>query len=234
MKKYILFGIVLMMGFLQQGKTQTVDEIINKYLEANGGIEKLKQLKSVVKTGVLATEEQEATVKMYNHNLTGYKIEFEMDGVKNYELANAKEGFTYFPSFGQEEILPMQEDRFRQALFDLNILPAFVNYAEKNNTIEFKGVVETKDGVAYKLELSTEEGNKIDYFIDNKTGYLIKTIFHANSATDVSAREITYADFRVVADKFIFPFTIENNMGTLQFSTIEVNVPIKETVFKFK
>ncbi len=234
MKKYILLGLVLVLGCSLQVKSQTVDEIINKYLEAYGGLEKLEQIHSVVKTGIIETENQEGTIKMYNNNLTGYKVAIEMDGIINYELANTREGLEYFPSFGREEVLPMQEVKFRQALMDLNVLPAFIHYAEKGNSVEFKGIMESDDGISYKLALTTEAGDKADYFINIKTGYLIKTVYHSSLPSEIPAREIRYADFRVVGDKFIFPFKIENNFGTIQLASIEVNVPIKEAIFSPK
>lgn len=232
MKKYIFIAVVILLGTSMQSKSQTVDEVINKYVEAYGGMEKLNQLKTIAKTGVLEKGDQEIPLKLYLSKNTGFKLELEINTVKNYELANSKEGVIYFPSLGHDEVLPMPDDMYKLASLNLNILPLFINYAEKNNTAELKGVVETDAGVAYKLEVTTEAGEKIDYFIDNKSGYLIKTIYNFNLNPETAPQEITFSDFRVIADKYIIPFKMVDDKGTIQFTSVEVNVPLKESEFK--
>ena len=234
MERKILFGLLFLLAASLPASAQTVDEVINKYVEANGGMEKINQLHTVIQTGTLEREGMETTIKYYIKNNVGYKMEIEHEGVINYELANLDGGFDYFPSFGREEVSTMPEEIYTQKLFNIYLLPAFINYAEHNNTVEFKGIMETDEAVAYKLEVATEAGQRIDYFIDKKTGNLIKTIYRASQKEEANPiREIKYSDFRVVGDKYIFPFNVaDDQIGTFQFTTIEVNVPIKESQFK--
>ncbi|MBK9716482.1 MAG: hypothetical protein IPO85_02965 [Saprospiraceae bacterium] len=53
MKKILLFLFLSFLGISSSLSAQNVDDIINKYLSAVGGVDKLTQLKSIVMEGKL-------------------------------------------------------------------------------------------------------------------------------------------------------------------------------------
>ena len=53
MKKSFFLILTFVTLFLIQGQAQTADEIINKHIEARGGIEKLRALQSMIMQGTM-------------------------------------------------------------------------------------------------------------------------------------------------------------------------------------
>ena len=82
MKK--LFFLSILVSFVVTGFSQTVDEVISKHIEAMGGAEKLKSLKSLYMEGVAVMQNgNEITSKIYKvqDKLLRREVEFGMGSV---------------------------------------------------------------------------------------------------------------------------------------------------------
>lgn len=232
MKKYLFAGFMALFALIQPGFAQNVDEVINQYVEANGGMESLQKLNSVVKTGTILINEQELNVRINILKGKGFKMVVEDGAIVNYEVANEKEGHIFFPINGQGDAQLMDEALYRQLKLKMDLEGPFVNYQEKQHTVELAGVEEINGTIAYKLKLTTAEGDKVDYFIEKKSGYLIKTIYYQQVNGQLAATEENYSNFTTQATKLVFPYHITNGIGTINLTDVEVNVPVKETLFK--
>ena len=107
MKNTVLFAILSMASFVCYA--QTVDEVISKHIEAMGGADKLKSLKSVYMEGVAVMQNgNEITSKVYKvqDKLVRREIEFGMGSVTM--IVTDKEGWSSNPRSGGafEPLLP--------------------------------------------------------------------------------------------------------------------------------
>jgi len=65
-KLVTFFGTVILMGVMVSAQAQTVDDVINKYIDALGGKEKLNSIKTLYMEGVTVMQNgNEISAKMY-------------------------------------------------------------------------------------------------------------------------------------------------------------------------
>ncbi|MEO6547864.1 MAG: hypothetical protein ABIN94_07680 [Ferruginibacter sp.] len=224
---------VLVVTSMQSLKAQTVDEIVNKHIAAIGGKEKLLSLKSVKKTGSINTEGFDVGVVVTAVNGVGSRNDITVPNMgEGFQITNATKGWEFMPFMGQAtpEAYSEGKVKFTQYLLDLQGL--LVNYKEKGNQVELLGKEKVDTSECYQLKITTKSGNIFTEFIDVATGYNIKTI--AKAANGEEEVVTNYSNFKKTADGLVFPFSQTIPRGTINFSMIEVNQPVDETIFTSK
>lgn len=230
------------------GFSQTVDEVINKHIEAMGGAEKLKSLKSSYMEGVAVMQNgNEIISKIYKvqGKLVRREIEFGMGSVTM--IVTDKEGWSSNPrSGGAFEPLPKEAVDAQQLELDLE--GPLVDYAAKGHKVELLGKDTAGGKDAYKIKLTPKTGKEIVYFIDAKDYYIIRQTVKGGGmfggggpnrgaqGTQAAPAEvnINYSDYKKTPEGYVFAYAMSmgNSGNTMNFEKIEVNKPVDEKLFK--
>lgn len=236
--KNIVLLVVFVLGivFMQFAQGQTVDEVINKYVDARGGKEKLNAIKSLYMEGSRAMMGNEVPVKITIVQGKLFRTEFEFGGNTGYTIVTPTQGWSFVPMRSQS-VDPIAADALKTMQGQLDIAGALVDYAAKGNKAELQGK-ETIDGnEAYRIKLTSADGKETSYYIDTKTNYLIQTKQLRSGPAGKQAEIITnYSDYKSI-DGIMFPQTIANPGsgmagGSTTFDTIVLNKTIVEDQFK--
>ena len=242
MKNIFLFaimGLVFLTGY-----TQTVDEVINKHVEAMGGAEKLKSLKSLYMEGVAVMQNgNEIISKIYKvqDKLLRREIEFGMGSATM--IVTDKEGWASNPrSGGAFEALP-KEAIERQQL-ELDLAGPLVDYAAKGHKVELLGKETIGTTEAYKIKLTPKTGREMTYFIDTKDHYIVRQTVkgggmmgggqgRGGQGAD-SEVNINYSDYKKTPEGYVFAYTVSmgNSGNNMNFEKIEVNKAVDEKLYK--
>ena len=193
-----------------------VKGVLDKYIEAIGGKEKLKSIKSYVLTaeaemqGAKLNLEIKKTANgkfMQDIKVGGNSMSKQVfDGEKGYLMMQGQR-----KDMGEEEIVKIKEEAVP--------IPE-LNYLE-DDAITLEGV-ETVDGKkAYKLKLSDEKSA----FYDVESGLKIQEITTAEMGGQQMTSTINYTDYQKVSG-IQFPFTLAQTVGpqSFDFKVIEVKV----------
>lgn len=173
MKKIILFSGML--AAVLSGLAQTADDVINKYVEAMGGLEKLQSIKSIYMEEVaVAPNGMEITAKTYKVQGQLYRVERDFGMGSMTSLVTDKEGWLASTRSGGA-FEPMQEDMLKTMRLELDCLLPLVNYASKGHKAELTGTEEIGGVNCYKISLTTAEGRVIHYFIDSKNWLVVRS-----------------------------------------------------------
>ena len=235
MKNLIIFGIfILAMVLVQfvQAQTQTVDEVINKHIEALGGKEKLLSLKSVKYTGNINIQGNDVSIVQTKVNLKGMRIDISVAGTENYQFVTPEKGFVYMPVQGMTEPSPMPEDQVKSGQNQLDIQGPFLNYKEKGTAVELLGIEKLNGEDNYKLKVTFKNGLVTTYFIGAKNYYINKTVSKRNINGEDMDMETTFADYKQNADGFWFAYSTTSMQGDLIYDKIETNITVDENIFK--
>src|ERR1043165_4765884 len=157
--KHIVLFVVFVLGlvFMQFAQAQTVDDVINKYIEARGGKEKLNSITSLYMEGSRQMMGNEVRVKIYIVQGKLYRTEFEFAGKTGYTIVTPTAGWSYLP-MRSENVDAIPEDRLKTMQGQMDIAGPLVDYATKGNKAVLLGK-ETLDKVDYyKVELTTTTG----------------------------------------------------------------------------
>ena len=240
--KNIVLLVVFVLGivFMQFVQGQTADEIINKYIDARGGKEKLNAVKVLYMEGSRQMMGSEIPVKVTVVQGKLFRTDFEFGGSSGYSIVTPTQGWSYVPMRSQS-VDQIPADALKGMQGQLDIAGPLVDYAAKGNKVELQGK-ETVDGKeAYKIKLTTAAGRDIIYYIDTNTNLLIQSKATAapmgRNANAVPQEIITnYSDYKSI-DGVLFPQTIANpgsgmQGGSTTFDTIVINKTISEDQFK--
>ena len=99
MKNIVLFVVfILALVFAQFANAQSVDEVINQYIIARGGKEKLNSVESVYSEGTRKmTDGSEVPVKVTQVNGKLNRADFSVGGNPGYFIITPDKGWFYFP-----------------------------------------------------------------------------------------------------------------------------------------
>ena len=146
--KLLLLAVLAVTGF--QANAQTADEVVDKYVTAMGGKEKLASLNSVKMSGSMNVQGTDIALTITKTHMAGMRLDIDIMGTSNYQLGNTKEGWVFMPIQGMSAPVQMEEEQFKSFSTQLDVQGALFNFKEKGSTVELAGK-ETIDGSeAYK------------------------------------------------------------------------------------
>jgi hypothetical protein len=245
-KLVIIFAAVQLIYGFTNLQAQTVDDVINKYIDALGGKEKLKGIKSIYQEGVTVLPNgNELTIKTWKvqDKLLRRQVEFGMGSQTT--IVTDKEGWRSNPrNGGAFEAIP--EERVKQMQSELDCVSPLIDYAAKGYTAELQGKEQVDAVEAYKIKLTPKTGPAITYYIDPKTWYVIRESRtggggagpggggRPNAGGGETVVNVNYSNYQKTEDGYIFPFKVSvTGQGSgLTFEKIEVNKPVDAKLYK--
>lgn len=228
-------NLLLLLSFVSAMacKAQTADEIITRHINALGGKEKLKSLRSVHLA--FALQEQGAETPgdltiLYNK---GYKIELMVVGIKIIECYTDKEGwvlnslwYTGLTKLTDNENL-LQKDK-------IDAGGALLDYKQKGSTV----LLQAKEENNFRILLTTKEGTEIEYLIDPATYYIMKETRYVKKAGVLNViSTVQFAGYKKSPEGYVYPsaFYASGSSGPplLPFvvKNVSVNQPVDTKIF---
>jgi len=216
---------------------QTAEELVAKNIEAKGGIDKIKALKSIHMTGKLdggggftAASGQE------NERPNLVRETFSLQGMTAVSAYDGTTGWQIQPFGGHKDPELMGEDDLRGLLLDADFDGPLVDYKEKGNTVEYLGhdVVDGDD--ALRLKVTLKDGDIVYYYLDPDTYLEIRKEVQQFIRGSVRESVSEMGSYKPVAG-VMFPFSISQGSktnpaeSTTTIQKIEVNVPIDKADF---
>jgi hypothetical protein len=211
-------------------KSQTVDEIISKHIEALGGKDKLSQVKSVYLESSMEVMGNAAPQKEYLLEGKGYKSEVEFNGANIVSCFNDKSGWSVNPMMGGSDPQAMPDAMYKSGKIQIYLNGGLVDYAAKGYKAELAG----KEGTNFKVKL-TGDGNETYYFIDPSNYYIIKSVVKSEMMGQSVDVTTTFSDYKKTDFGIVLPFAKNVDMGMFQLaqkvSKVEVNKAIDAKIF---
>jgi hypothetical protein len=248
MRSLILFGLfVFFLVAVQFAQAQTVDEIIDKYILARGGKDKLLSISTIYMEGSREMMGNEVAVRVTKEQGKLSRTEFDAAGATGFMLITEKDAWNYFPMRMQEPA-KMPDAAVAGMQTELDIAGPLVEYAAKGHKVELIGKDSTDGIFTYKIKLTFKDGTERDYFIDTSSYLLVKSsakMVARGRNTDASKPAPTvetitiYSDYKPI-DGVLFPHNIETKSsdgqgrgaGGTTFDKIEINKPVDAKLYK--
>jgi len=230
----VLAAVACLSVFLQ---AQTADDLVEKNIQAKGGMEKIKAIKSVRITGKLTGGGgfTAATVQE-NQRPNLVRETFALQGMTAITAYDGATGWQIQPFGGHKDPELMGEDDLRDLLLDADFDGPLVDYKEKGNTVEYLGhdVVDGDD--ALRLKVTLKDGDIVYYFLDPETYLEIRKEVQEFIRGSVRESVVELGSYKPV-NGVMYPYSVSQgskaNPGaqTTTVEKIEVNVPIEKADF---
>jgi hypothetical protein len=223
---------LLVFGGITVAKAQTADEIINKYIEAIGGKDKLSQVKSVYLEGTANVNGNDNPYSISILNGKGFKYEAEFNGQKFVQVYTDSSGWAINPFAGGSGAEAMPDDVYKAGREQIYATAQLFDYAAKGNKVELEG----KDGGTYKLKVTSTNGTQSIYYIDASTYYITKAVRQSEMQGQMVDLTITFSDYKKTDFGTLFPYTQQSDFGgnfsiTNTVKTIQINKDIDPSIF---
>jgi hypothetical protein len=228
-----VFTAIISLNITTAG-AQTVDEIINKHIEAIGGKDKVGQVKTVYMEGTLDLMGNQApSVTQIVHG-KGYKNEVDFNGTKMVTVYTDKAGWTLNPMAGQTEPTPVAEDVLKNSQMQLDATGPLFDYAAKGNKVQFVG----REKGTYHLKVSTPSNADIAFYIDTTSYYISSMVMSMNINGQDIEMLVENSDYKKIDNGLIMPFSTKLDFRgtglviTTNQKKIEINKEIDVAIFE--
>src|SRR3954449_4569017 len=159
----VLAGVLLLTAL---GSAQTADELVQKNIQAKGGLEKIKAIRTVRMLGNFEAGGFTAQVGQDNKRPDMLRETFTIQGMSAIQAYDGSTGWQIQPFGGRKDPELLGEDDLRDLEETADIDGPLVDYKSKGNTVEYMGH-DTVDGDdAYKLKVTLKNGDVFYYYLD--------------------------------------------------------------------
>ena len=219
---------------------QTAEELINKNIQAKGGLEKIKAAKTRLTTGrVKGAGRRRAMVAAFremNMRPDLVRLNISMQGMTAVQAYDGSAGWQTQPFRGRKDPELMGEDILRDLLLAADFDGPLVDYTAKGNQVEYLGHDLVDGDDALRLKVTLKNGDVVYYYLDPDTYLEIRKEIQQFVRGSVRERVVDLGSYKPV-DGVMYPFSIsegpKSNPGA-QVTTvnkIEVNVAFQESDF---
>jgi hypothetical protein len=217
--------------------SQTVDEIIAKYINAIGGIDKINGIQSIYRESDIEVMGNTASSTTYVINKKGYKMEMDFNGSKIIQCITDKGGWAINPMMGQTSPEALPDDQVRSSQSQLYIAGPLVDYVPKGNIVTLSGMEDVNGKSAYKLNVITKDSLSITIFMDAVSFYVVKVVSRATVSGQAMETTSTYSNFQKTDYGYVVPFTQELTLPqgismTMTDKKVEINKTIDPAIFE--
>lgn len=216
---------VASMLFVVYLHAQTVDDVINKHIEAIGGKDKISAIKSVYTEYDVDIMGNTASGVTYLVNGKGFRNEVDFGGQKIIECVTDKGGWGINPMAGQTAPEAMPADQVKLRMGQLDAGGPLFNYASKGSQVELLGNDTLNGKPAYKIKSTSKDGNENVFWIDGSTYYISKSVSKATINGEKIETSIQFNNYKKTDYGYVIP---ENYEVTLP-QGFALNITSKKT-----
>jgi len=233
-----LFFLVISIGCVSGlSDGQTADELIAKNIEARGGIERIRAIKTIRVTGkIKGFGGRVMAMGMENARPDLVRVTTTVQGMTAIQAYDGTTGWQIEPFGGKKDPELMGEDSLRDLLLDADFDGPLVDYKEKGSSVEYLGhdVVDGDD--ALRLKVTLKNGDIIYDYLDPDTFIEIRREIQQFIRGSVRESVESLGSYKPIAGvMFAFAITsgtkINPDAQTTAVQNIEVNVNIDPADF---
>ncbi len=233
----LLGGLFLAAG--GQAQDLTLDQILDKNLEALGGAGALRAVQTMTMTAKMVMGGGTMEMPMIIRTKRPGKVRTEMtvQGQKIITGIDGTEGWMLNPMRGPEpQKMPEPMLKSAQRSGDMERSAGALKFMkEAGDVVELQGKEEVNGVAAYKIKLTRAGGDAQTYFIDAEKFLPVKIAMKTSQMGREMDVEVIPSDYKKVAG-IMLAHTTDTKAGnsTMQMviEKIEVNLPMDDAIFK--
>jgi hypothetical protein len=187
---------------------QTAEELVAKNLEARGGIDKIRAIKTLRMSGRMQQGGFAAQITRTAMAPNFLRTTFTIQGMTQIESYDGSSGWKVSPFEGRKDPELLGEDDLRGVVEDADFYGPLVDYRTKDNRVEYLGHATVDGDDAYRLKVTLANGDIIYYYLDPDTYLEIRTEKMEFIRGSVQESATNLGSYKKVAGVY-FPFSME-------------------------
>src|SRR5213082_975078 len=234
------FALISASAETQDQKAPTLDELVTKNIEAKGGADALRALKSLRSNGKLIVNEGQLQFAYAQTKKRPGEVrsEFSLQGMTAVQAYDGKEGWKISPFQGRKDPEKMSADDVKPLVEDSEIDGPLVNWKEKGSTLEYMGREDVDGTSAYKVKMVRKNGDVNFVYLDPDHFLEIRILTQRIRHGAQEEIETDVGDYEKIGGVLI-PFSIEAgrkgdpDKQKIVIEKAEANVPVEDAIFHF-
>jgi hypothetical protein len=231
--------ICSLLAFSQDKPDLTLDQIIQKHVDALGGADKLKAIRTLSASGkaVMGEGQMEAPMIMQMKRPSSMRVEMTVQGKKIVQGFDGTTAWMVNPLLGSSNPQKASDVDTQEMKDSADIdFSSLVDYQAKGNKVELVGMEDVEGTPSYKLKVTKKNG-RIEYdYLDSKTFLPIKSTTKRKQMGEELAIDAYPTNYKPV-NGVLFPFTVDQKSGgklvvQLTIEKVDVNIPIDDARFR--
>jgi len=216
---------------------QTVDELIEKNIQAKGGREKIKAIQTLRMTGNLDIGQgAKAPFVLEMKRPHKVRMEFTVQGMTGVQAYDGSGGWAVMPFMGKKDPEAMSADDLKGMEDQADFEGPLMDYKAKGHQVELVGKETVEGTPAYKLKVTKKSGDVSYIYLDADAYLEIKEEGKRTFRGQEVEFESTQGDYKTV-NGLVFPFSLTTKPKgapagqTITISKIEVNPGVEDSRF---
>jgi hypothetical protein len=223
----------------QEIKSFTVDALVAKNIEAKGGIDALRAVKSLRLQGKMIVNQGQLQFAYVQTKKRPNEVRSEasLQGMTLVQAYDGTEGWKISPFGGRKDPEKMSVDDAKSLVEKAEIDGPLVDWQAKGSTVEYLGPEDVDGTVAHKLKVVRKNGDVCYVYLDPDHFLEIRILTQRLEQGAQVEVETDLGDYEKIAGVY-FPFSIEagpkgsTDKQKIVFEKAEANVPVDDSVFK--
>lgn len=216
---------------------QSADEIINKHVNAIGGMDNWKKVSSMVQTGNMSVQGAEIQMKRSIIHKTASRTDISLMGMTGYQIVTNTEGWSYMPFQGAATVEAMTADQVKDQQDELDIQGVVIDYAAKGHSAAFIGKEDVDGTECFKIKMTLKGGKTQTLFFDPATYYIIKAVSTISANGQEAEVATSFSNYQKHSSGIVLPMSTTVPMGPgfnadLTIESVEVNTTLDASLFK--
>ncbi len=234
--RFFLPLLMAMAFFSITANAQTVDEVIAKNIQAKGGADKLKSVRSLRTTAKFSQGSFRADFRQENKRVDKVREEFIIQGLAQVQAYDGKTGWQISPFGGRKDPELLSQDDSKSLVVDADIDGPLVDYKEKGHKAELVGHDSMEGTDCFKIKLSMKNGDVRYYYLDADSYLELKLEIQTTIRGALQENELYFGDYEQV-NGIYYPFAVEQaqkgsaSRAQISVVKIEQNILLEDTHF---
>ena len=220
----------------------SADALIARHVEARGGLDKLRALVTLKRTGRLEIPGFGIAfaVVEWKSKGTDYRQDVTLQGLTAVQAYDGHDAWQIDPFQGRKDPSRMSADEAKAFALAADLAGPFVDYQAKGHTVEYLGTEDLDGTPAHKLRVALKSGDEATYWIDPDTWMVIRELDRRTVRGAEQLVETDYGEYERVGGVYV-PMSEEQGAKDSDparrqkavFDAAEANVAVPPALFSF-
>lgn len=212
------------------------EEVIEKHLEARGGIERIKAIESLRAECIIMMGGSEAPGVLEWKRPNKMRMEFTVNGQTAIQAFDGEKGWAYIPFMGRPKPTPLTPDENRALKETSYFWGPLLDWEERGYMVEYAGQEDVDGANCHKIMVTSPLGDITYMYIDDVYHLQVKEVQYREAGGQDVFITNTIGDYREIDGVFI-PFATKSKTKTtvveqgITFESVELNVEIADDRF---
>lgn len=235
MRKAAICVLGLALALTGVARAQELDEVLQSYYEAMGGLDKLKGIETLKMSGKMSLGEGiEAPATMLQKRPDKIRQEFTFQGMTGIQAYDGETAWMHMPFMGQTAPELMPEEMANEFIEGGEMDGPLIDAEERGITLELVGKEDVEGTEAFHIKVTRPDGDVEHHYLDGEYYIPIKVTRTQKAMGQETEVDMTLGDYKEI-DGLLFPHSIGISGGqsglSLTLDAIEINGAIDDALF---